>query len=300
MDTTLRTPTSRPAPLESSPALLAKGALRRLAAERLEPTPENYARCYRQEAGDNRVSAGLPPRALKLVEMLAQRAFDGDVAELMHAVTEGHWDRAERLMDQASMQSGDTLAVLIERIVRGLERGGQNWTSARRKVGIQRVLDANRGNARHLQTRLAQLCSNWEGDIPAGTVATVETTAIGEPAAVERSANSPAPSTHEPSAGESVKASVGAWARAGDILAKALQQALPDLDGANLVLSRQLTDALARVDAEGASVTAVDALEGVCHDVERVLQHRHHLFEQLNKLTAELTASLTDVAENDS
>src|SRR3954469_11768566 len=148
---TLRASPTRPAPLEASPALLAKGALRRLAAERLEPTPENYARCYRQEAGDNRVSAGLPPRALKVIEILAHRAFEGDGSDLLHAVAEGHWDRAERLIDQASMQSADTLAVLIERIVRGLERGGQSWTPARRKVGIQRVLDATRVDSRHLQ-----------------------------------------------------------------------------------------------------------------------------------------------------
>ena len=31
-----------------------------------------------------------------------------------------------------------------------------------------------------------------------------------------------------------------------------------------------------------------------------MLQHRHHLFDQLGKLCHELTASLTDLAENDS
>src|SRR5438270_1368891 len=175
----LRPSPTRPAPLEASPALLAKGALRRRAAERLEPTPENYARCYRQEAGDNRVSAGLPPRALKVVELLAQHAFEADGSELLHAVAEGHWDRAERLMDQASIQSADALAVLIERIVRGLERGGQNWTAARRKVAIQRVLDANRGDTRHLQQRLAQLCVNWEGDVPTSPVASGDAQARG-------------------------------------------------------------------------------------------------------------------------
>jgi diguanylate cyclase len=34
------------------PAALAKGALRRLASARLEPTPENYARAYAEEAGE--------------------------------------------------------------------------------------------------------------------------------------------------------------------------------------------------------------------------------------------------------
>jgi diguanylate cyclase len=33
------------------PAVLARGALRRLAQAQLEPTPENYARAYADEAG---------------------------------------------------------------------------------------------------------------------------------------------------------------------------------------------------------------------------------------------------------
>jgi len=42
---------TRPAPLSGSAtdtAQIAKGALRRLAADKLEPTPENYTRAYRQ------------------------------------------------------------------------------------------------------------------------------------------------------------------------------------------------------------------------------------------------------------
>ena len=78
---------TRPAPLgakaELPTAQIAKAALRRLAAERLEPTPENYERAFRQEAGE-------PP------------------------------------------ESSEALATLIERIIRGIEKGGQNWTPARR------------------------------------------------------------------------------------------------------------------------------------------------------------------------
>ena len=37
-------------------AQLAKAALRRLAVDKLEPTPENYARAWRQEAGGSRTA----------------------------------------------------------------------------------------------------------------------------------------------------------------------------------------------------------------------------------------------------
>jgi diguanylate cyclase len=41
-------------------------------------------------------------------------------------------------------------------------------------------------------------------------------------------------------------------------------------------------------------------MQAACLRAERVLQHRHHLFDQLGKLCHELTSSLTDLAENDS
>jgi len=48
---------TRPSPLarsaaEQPAAQIAKLAFRRLAVERLEPTPENYEKAYRQECGD--------------------------------------------------------------------------------------------------------------------------------------------------------------------------------------------------------------------------------------------------------
>ena len=162
---------------EQSPAQLAKGALRRLATERLEPTPENYARAYRLEAGNPKGSSVLPQRAQRILEAVASRAFDADAthasAEFSRAMAEGQWDHAERAMESAPGAAGEALALLIERIVRGVERGGQNWTVARRKVGIQRVLDASRADTRRLQQRLTQLVTSWEGD-PVSALAHLE------------------------------------------------------------------------------------------------------------------------------
>ena len=60
----------------------------------------------------------------------------------------------------------EALATLIERIIRGIERVGHNWTPARRKEGIQRVLAGGRGDAKKLQQRLSQLVTSWESDAP--------------------------------------------------------------------------------------------------------------------------------------
>ena len=294
---TASAPPARPA-TEASPALLAKGALRRLATERLEPTPENYARAYRQEAGDGRIAPVLPAHAQRLVERVAARAFEADPSragsDFTRAMAEGRWEEAGQVLDRAPGQAADALAVLLERIVRGIERGGQAWTVARRKVGIQRVLDASRSDSRRLQQRLTQLVKSWEGDL-------VSVSARLEGASADRA---PSDTTMSgPLSGVAALDDGGApagWQRIVAALSTVLAQALPDLDGANRELAGHFGAMGARVAAESSSLALAEQTEALCGDAGRVLQHRHHLFEQLAKLTLELTASLTELAENDS
>jgi diguanylate cyclase len=235
---------TRPAPLakaELPTAQIAKAALRRLAAERLEPTPENYERAFRQEAGEQ-------------------------------------------------PESSEALATLIDRIVRGIEKGGQNWTPARRKEGIQRVLAAGRGDAKKLQQRLAQLLNSWDGDPPAAPIALVDAADVqtGTP---DAAADAVAPAASD--------AALVGWQRVARTLGHGLQQALPAHDGANQELARELGNLVERM-RDGEPATLADETEALVQRVERVLQHRHHLFDQLGKLCRELTASLTDIAEDGS
>ncbi|HEY3634864.1 MAG TPA: GGDEF domain-containing protein [Caldimonas sp.] len=238
---------TRPAPLakpEVPTAQIAKAALRRLAVERLEPTPENYERAYRQEAGD-----------------------PADPTE--------------------------ALSTLIERIIRGIERTGHNWTPARRKEGVQRVLASGRGDARKLQHRLAQLVNSWEGDTPA--------TPVGVAAAPAANATRPAPLDDAAGAAQAAQGEASAaWQRVARTLGHGLQQALPAKDGANPELARELASLVERIDHEGASAVLADDADALVRRVERVLQHRHHLFDQLGKLCHELTSSLTELAEDGS
>ena len=263
---------ARPAPpaakAENKAAQLAKAALRRLAVSRLEPTPENYERAYRQEAGDG----------------------------------EGN---------------GEALASLIERIVRGMERSGQNWTTARRREGIQRVLSNGRSDAQRLQHRLTQLVGSWEADSPAGRGAAIEVAAdaLPEPLAatldptalqqllgsIDTAASKP---PAEPEAAAEMPVTLAtptsAWDRVALVMGSALRQALPKNDAANTELADELSRLLERMQKDGASIELADEAAAIGQRAERVLQHRHHLFEQLGKLCSELTASLADLAEDGS
>jgi len=251
---------SRPAPLaktEQPTAQIAKAALRRLALERLEPTPENYERAYRQEAGE-------PPA-----------------------------------------EATEALATLIERIIRGIERSGHNWTPARRKEGIQRVLAGGRSDAKKLQQRLSQLVNSWETDSAATPVAVGEAVAAVVPTrpapldGAAPAANAPIAAAAPASSVESDESS-GAWERIALTLGHALKAALPAHDGANQELAKELARVVERIDAKAAAEPLADDVEALARRVERVLQHRHHLFDQLGKLCHELTASLTDLAEDGS
>ena len=266
---------TRPMPLakpaEPQAAALAKAALRRLAVERLEPTPENYERAYRHEAGD-------------------------------------------------APESTEVLATLIERIIRGIERSGHNWTPARRKEGIHRVLSNGRGDPRRLQQRLSQLVNSWEGDSAASTIEVAEPTVAAPLDAVApeivpidavptRAAPLEAildPESHQTAAmpvavdTTALVASTRAWERVARTLGEALEQALPAHEGANRDLSGELKQLIGRMEREGATPSLVDETEALALRAQRVLQHRHHLFDQLGKLCHELTASLADLAEDGS
>ena len=285
----------------SSPAHVAKAALRRLALEKLEPTPENYERAYRIEAGGSAVPTLLPERGQRLVERLAQRAFDAEAsggataaAEFAQALARGRWELAERTLQSSPVPDASLIVALIERIVRGVDRGGRNWTLARKKEGLQRVLQGSRSDPRRLQQRLTQLVSSWEADAadaPAGGLEGAEATL--PPADTGSAAPTDiAPALDNPPA--------SAWRSVLGPLGQTLQLALPADDG----VPRELADALAaltqRLQAEGATPPLVDELEALCHRAGQVLQHRHHLLDQLGGLCQELTASIADLAEDDS
>jgi diguanylate cyclase len=244
---------TRPAALgkaEIPVAQTAKAAFRRLATLRLEPTPENYERAYRHEAGETEPNA-------------------------------------------------EALATLIERIVRGVERGGHTWTPARRKEGIQRVLAGSRTDPKRLQQRLSQLVNSWESDAAAAgfVVALVDD---DHGAADVAGAVAAVPAAPAAPAAPADTAAPLAWDRVARTLGHALQQALPQHDAANRELVGDLARLFERMDSEGATAAIADDTAVLVRRAERVLQHRHHLFDQLGKLCGELTSSLTDLAEDGS
>ena len=292
----------------ATPAALAKGALRRLAQGRQEPTPANFARAYADEAGEALPADGtLPPRARAPVERLVMRATDDTAlrGEISAALMEARYDDLQRALDRgasAAAAQGAGWAQLIDRVARGLERGARHWTAGRKKDSLQRVLDGSRSDAQRLQQRLKQLMSAWESDQPAEEVdAVASAEAAGPGAATFESAAAalvvtPLPASAAPAGGLPVSADL----RVAAELQVTVQAALPLADARAAELADELAALAARIAAEGATLPLADAVAEVCHRVRRLLGLRHELVDELLALCQSLSEGLTDLAEDGS
>ena len=236
------------------PATVAKGALRRLAQGQLEPTPENYAKAYAEESG----------------QPLAAAAAAVDARSI-----------------------GAAWAQLVERLAKNLPRGGRQWTTARRKDSLQRVLDGSRSDAVRLQQRLQSLMTAWESDQPSDPAAT----GIEDP-----------PLAGAAAPGAAV-ADTGQWPPLVAALESTVRAALASVDPSAppappepraAALAQQLGRLAQAVASDGARPDHVAAVAEVCEQARRLLGQGHRLVGELAQLCRELGGGLADLAEDGS
>ncbi|WP_431051101.1 diguanylate cyclase domain-containing protein [Roseateles sp. L2-2] len=321
---------------QQPPALLAKAALRRLALDKLEPTPENYARAYAQESGETArggASAQLPERAQGSVARLLGLAVPDPQQRQGFAlqVREGKWDELQRALEGLQQTHGpgaqaEQLAQLIERMMRGLERGGRQWTLARKKDGVLRVLQSNRSDPQRLTLRLKQLVASWDSDVSDSRVETQpapldgveddEDERAGTPSqffSEEEAAQPPAEAAAAGAAGaasarygslDTLMGDAGpglqSWPEVGTHLNGTVRHALRSDDARAQELIDELGVAHAELVRDGATPERAAQMDALCIRARRWLDHRNHAFTELGKLCGELTGSLADLAEDDS
>ena len=313
-----------------SPAQLAKQALRRIAVSKLEPTPDNYAKAYAAEAAEAGQplpdSAALPERALPALQRLL--LWVGDPTErqaLAQALRQSNWDelqrQAERLVaaDGPAAQ-GEAWSQTVERLVRGLERGGKVWTLARKKDGLQRVLNANKGDSARLVRRLRQLVQSWDADTGSENgVDTRSEEAEGTPSQfLDELENDTSPPVREElpeserialapmDEGFAPPAAPSQWPGAGRALHSTVQAALAPLEQA-LAQEAHITELSAALDAAHSALQShpddaaqAEAITALCERARRTLGHRQQLLVQLGGLCQELSSSLVELSEDES
>jgi diguanylate cyclase len=273
----------------ASPVQVAKAALRRLALDKIEPTPENYARAYAAEGGQAG-NAALPEAARPLLQrMAASLAAEGSRSgdEIVRALMAGRWDEAEDILGHAAQQAqgqGQDWADLLQRLALGLERGSKLWTAARKKDSLMRVLGGSRSDARRLRERMRHLLAAWESETEVSGVDTVSGTFDETAVPVAVASAMPAPD----------------WVALVQNLEGTVRAALPDGEVRADELSRALQLLSQQVAEIGATPDLVRQADELCRNARRLLTHRQHLLDELGKLCIELTQGLTELAEDDS
>jgi diguanylate cyclase len=244
------------AAVTASAAAIAKGALRRLAHAKQEPTPENYARAYAEEAG-------LAPAD-----------------------------------DAPAPARGELWASLVERLAKNLDRGGKQWTSARRKDSLKRVFDGSRSDAERLLQRLQGLMTAWETDHP-DDPSQQAGEALAAPGAAAAVAFTPATST-APAVVAAPTAPAADWAPVVNGLSGSVRAALPVDQASAVALADELAVLARELTSEGVTPARTQRIEAVCQQARRLLGQRHQLVEALASLCKDLGAGLSDLTEDGS
>ena len=306
-----RQPSHARPPVNVATAQIAKAALLRLAQAQLEPTPENYARAYVIESGLETTPTNLPEKAqLLLAKLLSLSVTQAQARlELQICVREARWDEALRQVERVQQSDGpaaqaEALAQTLVRLVRGLERGGRQWTVARKKDSVQRVLEGQRSNTPHLLQRLQQLVSSWDSDVPNANISSAEL--LDQPSEpgpfftdddVSASGSGPAEATP---LSPPLPTSSPTWPAIQTSLHGALQQALHSPEGHADALMAELANAHRELLAQGETAERAALIERLCQRARLLLEHRHQLFGERGDLCRELSAGLLDLAEDDS
>ncbi len=306
-------PVAPVAPAANTPAAYAKAALRRMAEQRLEPTPENYRKAYEAESGIVEEPATSPPASTPTATPAAPEV-DTPTKEPVTATASGEHNEPI---------SGERWSSLITRILKGSERGGRQWTAARKKDSLQRVLQSSRSSGELLHQRLNQLVSSWDSDTldsslidavaetpdspsSCGAAGSAGTNSAGSPSSTSPGANAGTSTIAPPSSAQPQAAA--AWP---EIATHALKQlhatisvALPTQNIQAAEASLDLTRALEHSQEVPMPMTRYELVRGevtdACHQVRRIIEHRHHLLDQLTDLCHSLTDSLVDLSEDDS
>jgi diguanylate cyclase len=243
-----------------TPTQLAKGALRRLVMSRAEPTPANFARAYAAEAG----------HALPAVAPTPSVA-DGPSAQ--------DW------------------AILMERLVRGLESGRRQWSMANKKDSLQHVLASNRRDAALLHQRLGALIGRWERGDPASAVELADPApgAVHAGGAVQAPKEEPVPKASEDESAAGVQRTQMLLE-----LRETIEAALPAAEPRARELAAELSTLCERLEGGEASASLATELSGLCQRIRRQFGLRHEWVDELQSLCHALTDSITDLVDEES
>ena len=179
----------------TSPPEIARETLKRLAMERVAPTPDNYRAYYFRISGE-KPEYVFPAAAFKrmLADMPkttpAQLRF---TRQLELAIRQQEWPAVTRaIVELSGAMESEALAwaPLIRQLLDLLERPHAELTVARKKEALNHVLGTSCGETSTLHGRLTRLAGSWAGARSGHHVEALDTAETIEPATVPARAES--------------------------------------------------------------------------------------------------------------
>ncbi len=177
----------------TNPSTVARETLRQLAARKLPPTPDNYARYYNEIATPDIAHAAMGPAAMlrEVADELA-KSHGGELPDavvLHRAVDAGDWPHAKVVLKRltappAPPASLPTWAPLIRDLFHHWETRTPGITQARKREALEHVLTAFAASTDGLYARLRGLVRSWSeaGVVPSSMIAADGDTAKSETA----------------------------------------------------------------------------------------------------------------------
>jgi diguanylate cyclase len=157
----------------TNPSEIARETLRRLATQRVAPTPDNYRELYHEISGVAADSGGADRALQSIVAEVARsdRVPPALAQRLDRAAGQKEWGELRNLIteawrDRAGSKGGPPWAGLIRNLVQQWETRHAGLTPARKRDSLERVLAANGNDPALLNSRLAALVESWTATPP--------------------------------------------------------------------------------------------------------------------------------------
>ncbi len=214
-----------------NPSELARETLKMLAARKMPPTPDNYAKIYAEIGGIPAEGEHGAEKVLRgIADRLAQTPKSAPAALALNKVigTED-WDQClreiEKLLPKPGVETTQSWSDLIRDLLRQLETPHKGLTITRKKEGLETVLKRFATNPEALFDKLNGLMRSWaESPVAPGTEIEAEPSA-----ALAASGITPVTLPSTPAASHIPDEEAGMPARLAELLAQTLESFLGTL-----------------------------------------------------------------------
>lgn len=182
----------------TNPSELARETLKALAAQKLPPTPDNYARAYQEISGETQASGGAAAVLEQITQSLTQASPKNTAIgkEINKAIKAQNWAQCQselqKLLPQTQGSPGTELSwsAMLRDLLRQIEAPHKGITVTRKREGVETVLTRFAADPAVLFDKLQGLVRSW-GTASSAPNEALQPAPIAESVAPDRASSTP-------------------------------------------------------------------------------------------------------------